>query len=99
MPKDTMNGSAGHSPSRTPSTNASPSCPSSRSGAVLMDRHPKIGSVEPAVRLVLFSAAHLDAFAPMTHDPDVLRYTRFPDPPEDGFPREWLARYEAGRAD
>jgi RimJ/RimL family protein N-acetyltransferase len=55
--------------------------------------------VEPAVRLVPFSAAHLDAFAPMTHDPDVLRYTRFPDPPEETFPREWLARYEAGRAD
>lgn len=55
--------------------------------------------MEPAVRLVPFSAAHLDAFAPLTHDPDVLRYTRFPDPPEASFPREWLARYEAGRAD
>jgi len=54
--------------------------------------------VEPAVRLVPFSAAHLAAFAPMTRDPDVLRYTRFPDPPEDAFPREWLARYEVGRA-
>jgi RimJ/RimL family protein N-acetyltransferase len=54
--------------------------------------------VEPDVRLVPFSAAHLDAFAPMTRDPDVLRYTRFPDPPEDAFPREWLARYEVGRA-
>lgn len=55
--------------------------------------------MEPAVRLVPFSAAHLAAFAPMTADPAVLRYTRFPDPPEDDFPREWLARYDAGRAD
>lgn len=54
--------------------------------------------MEPAVRLVPFSAAHLESFAPMTRDPDVLRYTRFPDPPEEAFPREWLARYEVGRA-
>lgn len=51
-----------------------------------------------AVRLVPFTADHLEAFAPMTTDPDVLRYTRFPDPPDPGFPREWLARYDAGRA-
>lgn len=50
------------------------------------------------VRLVPFTAAHLVAFAPMTTDPDVLRYTRFPDPPQAAFPREWLARYDAGRA-
>lgn len=54
--------------------------------------------MENAVRLVPFSAVHLEAFAPMTADPDVLRYTRFPDPPEPDFPREWLARYDAGRA-
>jgi RimJ/RimL family protein N-acetyltransferase len=54
--------------------------------------------MEPAVRLVPFGAQHLAAFAPLTRDPDVLRYTRFPDPPEEGFPREWLARYDAGRA-
>lgn len=55
--------------------------------------------MEPAVRLVPFTAAHLEAFAPMTTDPDVLRYTRFPDPPEPDFPRVWLARYDEGRAD
>jgi RimJ/RimL family protein N-acetyltransferase len=55
--------------------------------------------MEPAVRLVPFTAAHLAAFAPMTTDPDVLRFTRFPDPPRPEFPREWLARYDAGRAD
>jgi RimJ/RimL family protein N-acetyltransferase len=64
-----------------------------------MARHPRIDAMEPAVRLVPFTAAHLEAFAPMTTDPDVLRYTRFPDPPEPDFPRQWLARYDAGRAD
>jgi RimJ/RimL family protein N-acetyltransferase len=54
--------------------------------------------MQPTVRLVPFTAAHVPAFTPMTADPDVLRYTRFPDPPEPGFPREWLARYDAGRA-
>lgn len=54
--------------------------------------------MEPAVRLVPFTAAHLEAFTPMTTDPDVLRFTRFPDPPQASFPHEWLARYDAGRA-
>ena len=35
----------------------------------------------------------------MADDPDVLRFTRFPDPPEPGFPARWLARYEAGPRD
>jgi RimJ/RimL family protein N-acetyltransferase len=61
--------------------------------------HPRIDAMEPAVRLVPFTAAHLEAFTPMTTDPDVLRFTRFPDPPEPGFPRQWLARYDEGRAD
>jgi RimJ/RimL family protein N-acetyltransferase len=50
------------------------------------------------VRLVPFGAEHLGAFAPMAADPDALRFTRFPDPPEPDFPERWLARYEAGRA-
>jgi RimJ/RimL family protein N-acetyltransferase len=50
------------------------------------------------VRLVPFGAEHLDAFAPLTEDPDALRFTRFPDPPEPDFPARWLARYDAGRA-
>lgn len=49
------------------------------------------------VRLVPFGAEHLGAFAPMASDPDALRFTRFPDPPEPDFPARWLARYEAGR--
>jgi RimJ/RimL family protein N-acetyltransferase len=49
------------------------------------------------VRLVPFGAEHLGAFAPLARDPDALRFTRFPDPPEDDFPQRWLARYEDGR--
>jgi RimJ/RimL family protein N-acetyltransferase len=49
------------------------------------------------VRLVILGAAHLDDFAALADDPEVLRYTRFPDPPEPGFPARWLARYEEGR--
>lgn len=46
-----------------------------------------------------FGAAHLEPFAAMAADPDVLRFTRFPDPPQRSFPTGWLARYEAGRAE
>ena len=37
--------------------------------------------------------------AELLADPDVLRFTRVPDPPPAGYEREWLARYEAARAD
>jgi RimJ/RimL family protein N-acetyltransferase len=53
--------------------------------------------MEPVLRLELFTAAHLPEFAVLARDPDVLRFTRFPDPPQDAFPEQWLARYEAGR--
>jgi RimJ/RimL family protein N-acetyltransferase len=53
----------------------------------------------PDVRLEPFTADHLDAFAAFCDDPDVLRFTRFPDPPDPGFPAAWLARYEQGRRD
>ena len=51
--------------------------------------------MDAAVRLVPFTAAHLDDFAALAQDADVRRYTRFPDPPQ----RTWLARYEEGRRD
>ncbi|HEY6762888.1 MAG TPA: GNAT family N-acetyltransferase [Baekduia sp.] len=51
------------------------------------------------VRLVPFGPEHLDAFTAVAGDPDVLRFTRFPDPPEPDFPRAWLARYDEGRRD
>jgi RimJ/RimL family protein N-acetyltransferase len=55
--------------------------------------------MEPDVCLVPFTGAHLDDFATLTGDPDVLRYTRFPDPPDPGFAAAWWARYQRGRAD
>jgi RimJ/RimL family protein N-acetyltransferase len=55
--------------------------------------------MDTALRLELFTAAHLPELAVLARDPDVLRFTRFPDPPEDAFPAQWLARYEAGRRD
>jgi RimJ/RimL family protein N-acetyltransferase len=51
------------------------------------------------IRLVPFAAAHLDDVAALLTDPDILRFTRIPEPPPDDFPREWLARYEDGRRD
>jgi RimJ/RimL family protein N-acetyltransferase len=51
------------------------------------------------VRLVPLTAEHLDAFGAMADDPEVLRFTRFPDPTPPGFVAEWFARYEQGRAD
>jgi RimJ/RimL family protein N-acetyltransferase len=52
-----------------------------------------------SVVLVPFSREHLGAFAAIMADPDVLRFTRFPNPPQPAFPEEWLARYEHGRRD
>ena len=43
------------------------------------------------------AAAHLAACEALFCDPDVLRFTRVPEPPPEGFPRGWLASYEAGR--
>jgi RimJ/RimL family protein N-acetyltransferase len=55
--------------------------------------------MDPDVRLVPFTAAHLDDFAALAQDADVRRYTRFPDPPQRSFPQTWLERYEEGRRD
>jgi RimJ/RimL family protein N-acetyltransferase len=52
-----------------------------------------------AIRLVPFAADHLDALTALAEDPDVLRFTRFPDPPQPGFPAAWLATYEQARRD
>ena len=51
------------------------------------------------IRLEAFSEAHLEGAARLVEDPDVLRFTRVPVPPPRDFARQWLARYEAGRAD
>jgi RimJ/RimL family protein N-acetyltransferase len=49
--------------------------------------------------LELLAERHLDAVAELVRDPDVLRFTRVPDPPPPDFARTWLAAYEHGRLD
>jgi RimJ/RimL family protein N-acetyltransferase len=49
------------------------------------------------IRLERFGERHLDGLAPILDDPDVLRFTRVPEPVPPGFARTWLERYEEGR--
>jgi RimJ/RimL family protein N-acetyltransferase len=56
-------------------------------------------SAPPAVRLVHLGVEHVAGVAALALDPDVIRFTRVPDPPPDDFASTWFARYEAGRAD
>jgi RimJ/RimL family protein N-acetyltransferase len=51
------------------------------------------------VRLELLNESHLAAIAAMLSDPDVLRFTRVPDPTPADFPEQWLRVYEQGRRD
>ena len=51
------------------------------------------------MRLELLDEQHLGPVAALLDDPDVLRFTRVPEPPPPGFEREWLARYQSGRGD
>ncbi|HEX3455112.1 MAG TPA: GNAT family N-acetyltransferase [Gaiellaceae bacterium] len=61
-----------------------------QNGAVLSDG---------AIRLVPVSSDHLEGLAGLIADPEVLRNTRVPDEPEEGFEHKWLAAYEAGASD
>ncbi|MCP9486850.1 MAG: GNAT family N-acetyltransferase [Gaiellaceae bacterium MAG52_C11] len=45
------------------------------------------------------SAAHLEGVRALVADPEVLRFTRVPEPVPAGFPERWLDRYEEGRRD
>lgn len=51
------------------------------------------------LRLQLMTEAHLADFEQLLDDPEVLKYTRLPDPPVPGFATEWYARYQAARKD
>jgi RimJ/RimL family protein N-acetyltransferase len=51
------------------------------------------------VRLEPLGERHLDGITALVSDPDVLRFTRVPEPPPPGFARDWLARYEPGSHD
>jgi len=51
------------------------------------------------IRLEPFARNHLDALGDMLGDPELLRFTRVPEPVPAGFAETWFARYERGRAD
>jgi RimJ/RimL family protein N-acetyltransferase len=51
------------------------------------------------VRLEPLGPRHVDDMAGLVADPEVLRFTRVPEPAPPGFARDWVARYEAGRRD
>jgi RimJ/RimL family protein N-acetyltransferase len=51
------------------------------------------------LRLELLEERHLPAMTALLDDPEVLRFTRVPEPPPEDFPRQWLDRYVEARAD
>jgi RimJ/RimL family protein N-acetyltransferase len=53
----------------------------------------------PAVRLEPVGEEHLPEVARLIADPDVLRFSRTPEPVPPGFERVWLDRVLAGRAE
>jgi RimJ/RimL family protein N-acetyltransferase len=50
-----------------------------------------------AIRLELLSEVHLAGVEEMLIDPDVLHFTRVPEPVPPGFARTWIDRYEEAR--
>ena len=53
----------------------------------------------PSVRLELLAPRHIDDMAALLDDPDVLRFTRVPDPVPSGFAELWYGNYESARLD
>lgn len=51
------------------------------------------------LRLEPMTEAHLEAFEHVLDDPEVLRFTRLPDPPVPGYAVQWYSRYQGGRRD
>jgi RimJ/RimL family protein N-acetyltransferase len=49
------------------------------------------------LRLELMTEAHLEDVEQLLADPDVLRFTRLPDPAVPGYSVQWFARYQAAR--
>ena len=43
------------------------------------------------------AASDVDDVDELIQDPDTLRFTRVPEPPPEGFAKQWYARYEQGR--
>jgi RimJ/RimL family protein N-acetyltransferase len=51
------------------------------------------------LRLEPLAESHLVDLERLLVDPEVLRFTRLPDPPVPGYAAEWISRYRAARAD
>jgi len=49
------------------------------------------------LRLVPLDEEHLDDVRAMLVDPDILHFTRIPEPTPDDFPQRWIERYRDGR--
>jgi RimJ/RimL family protein N-acetyltransferase len=56
-------------------------------------------SIPTAIDLVRFEAAALPGLRRLLEDPEVIRFTRIPEPVPADFAERWLERYEAGRRD
>jgi RimJ/RimL family protein N-acetyltransferase len=52
-----------------------------------------------SIALELLGPEHIPAIEELIRDPDVLRFTRVPDPPPSGFAETWCSRYAEGRKD
>jgi RimJ/RimL family protein N-acetyltransferase len=52
-----------------------------------------------SVRLVPLAREHLPAVQALMGDPEVLRWTRIPEPTPPDFAETWFGRYEEGRRD
>jgi RimJ/RimL family protein N-acetyltransferase len=51
------------------------------------------------LRLVPLGDEHLDEVRTLLDDPEILRFTRIPEPTPDDFAERWIERYERGRRD
>jgi RimJ/RimL family protein N-acetyltransferase len=51
------------------------------------------------VRLKLLDQRWVEDVADLVADPQVLRFTRVPEPPPQGFARTWIESYETARTD
>lgn len=81
---------------------AHPACRAVRPGRELGGaggRRARVAGAKPAlgVHLEPFGERHLAALEEMLDDPDLLRFTRVPEPVPPGFARTWLERYQEGR--
>ena len=64
-------------------------------------RRARLGGPQPnlSIRLEPLGAEHVADVEAMLGDPDLLRFTRIPEPVPPGFASAWLERYEEGRRD